>query len=211
VQHLIFRGALYSVAAALAIALVVILRLRARGSWTDSARQAAGPDGLRLEPPPVRRRPLVVGRQRRALWQAVSAADFAVLAAQQAGARTGDLDVLCTRLRLTVQNADRSMLSARPRLAPRTPPARVTSAIDDLVAAARLIQDAAAFAAASESQSAASVVDEASSQAEAIGALIVQAGQAFAGCPERETAGRVIGDCPRDPESSGSSDPEPTN
>jgi len=157
------------------------------------------------------RRRLAVSHQRRALRQAVSAAEFAVLAAQQAGARTGELDALCTRLRLTAQDADRSLAPARPRPAPGPAPALVRSAIGDLVAAAGLIQDAAAFATASESQPAASGADEASSQTGTIDALLVQAGQAVAGLPQQETSKRGTGDCARDPEPPGASDPEPAN
>lgn len=49
----------------------------------------------------------MISRQRRALWQAVSAAEFAVLAAQQAGAPAAELDALCRRLRLAAEDADR--------------------------------------------------------------------------------------------------------
>ncbi len=68
-------------------------------------------------------------RQRRTLGRAVSEAEFAVLAAQVTGAPTGELDILCYRLRLAAQDADRE--------------------IGDLLTAARMIREAAASAIAS--------------------------------------------------------------
>ncbi|HEY6787769.1 MAG TPA: hypothetical protein VI365_10695, partial [Trebonia sp.] len=146
----------------------------ARSSGADGIRAAARLVGRRLEPPwPNRRHPLAVRRQRRALRQAVSAAEFSVLAAQQAGAHTGDLDALCQCLGLAAQDADRWVFPPRPNSAPITSPG-LYSAIDDLVAAAGLIQDAATFAAAPQSQPAASAQEDARSRAEAIAALIAQ-------------------------------------
>ena len=162
------------IAAVLAIALVlVILRLRTRSTRADGARPAARRNGWRLKPPARNRRPLAISRQRRALRQAVSAAEFAVLAAQQAGAQTGNLDALCQRLRLAAQDVDRSLFPARPGPASLTS-AGLHSAIGDLVTAAGLIQDAAAFAVASQAQPAATVEEDARSRAEAIAASIAQ-------------------------------------
>jgi hypothetical protein len=82
----------------------------------------------------------MISRQRRALWQAVSSAEFAVLAAQQAGAPAAELDALCRRLRLAAEDADRHLPSPRKVLLPRRPP----PGISDLRIAAEMIQDAAA-------------------------------------------------------------------
>ena len=79
-------------------------------------------------------------RQQRALWQAVSSAEFAVLAAQQAGAPAAELDALCRRLRLAAEDADRHVPSARMLPLPRQP----LPGISDLRIAAEMIQDAAA-------------------------------------------------------------------
>jgi membrane protein DedA with SNARE-associated domain len=123
-----FHGPTYLIAALLVIALAaaVVVRLRGRGTGAPAARQDAGaparPDGRPPRQPagPGRDWP-GAGRQRRALWQAVGAAEFAVLEAQQAGAETGELDALCRRLRLAARDADRC-LSPRPG-PPRRPAA----------------------------------------------------------------------------------------
>jgi hypothetical protein len=135
----------------------------------------------------------MISRQRKALWRVVSAAEFAVLAAQQAGAQTGNLDALCQRLRLAAQDVDRSVFPARPGPASLTSPG-LHSAIGDLVTAAGLIQDAAAFAVAPQDQPAATVEEDARSRSEAIAALIAQ------GCaslredpPAGESARRTLG------------------
>jgi hypothetical protein len=82
----------------------------------------------------------MISRQRRALWQAVSSAEFAVLAAQQAGAPAAELDALCRRLRLIAEDADRHVPSPRKVARPHQPP----PGISDLLIAADMIQDAAA-------------------------------------------------------------------
>ena len=82
----------------------------------------------------------MISRQQRALWQAVSSAEFAVLAAQQAGAPTAELDALCRRLRLAAEDADRRVPSPRKLPLPGQPP----PGISDLRIAAEMIQDAAA-------------------------------------------------------------------
>lgn len=82
----------------------------------------------------------MISRQRRALWQAVSSAEFAVLAAQQAGAPAAELDALCRRLRLAAEDADRRLPSPRKVPLPGQPP----PGISDLRIAAEMIQDAAA-------------------------------------------------------------------
>ncbi len=82
----------------------------------------------------------MISRQRRALWQAVSSAEFAVLAAQQAGAPAAELDALCRRLRLAAEDADRRVPS--PWKVPL--PGQQPPGISDLRIAAEMIQDAAA-------------------------------------------------------------------
>jgi hypothetical protein len=82
----------------------------------------------------------MISRQQRALWQAVSSAEFAVLAAQQAGAPAAELDALCRRLRLAAEDADRHVPSPRNAPLPRQPP----PGISDLLIASEMIQDAAA-------------------------------------------------------------------
>jgi hypothetical protein len=83
----------------------------------------------------------MISRQRRALWQAVSSAEFAVLAAEQSGAPAAELDALCRRLRLAAEDTDRRVTSLRKaRLLGQPPPG-----ISDLRIAAEMIQDAAAI------------------------------------------------------------------
>ena len=82
----------------------------------------------------------MISRQRRALWQAVSSAEFAVLAAQQAGAPAAELDALCRRLRLAAEDTDRRV--TLPRKAHLT--GQPLPGISDLRIAAEMIQDAAA-------------------------------------------------------------------
>ena len=103
---------------------------------------AGGPDrNVRGREPSSRKvGSLMISRQQRALWQAVSSAEFAVLAAQQAGAPTAELDALCRRLRLAAEDADRRVPSPRKLPLPRQPP----PGISDLRIAAEMIQDAAA-------------------------------------------------------------------
>jgi membrane protein DedA with SNARE-associated domain len=142
-----FHGPTYLIAAVLVIALAAaaVVHLRRRGTGAAASRQDAGaPAGADGRPPwllagPGRDRP-GAGRQRHALWQAVGAAEFAVIEAQQSGAQTGDLDELCHQLRLAAQYADRSpaLFQASGRPGPQP------SAIGELLAAASLIQDAAA-------------------------------------------------------------------
>jgi hypothetical protein len=136
-----------------------------------------------LPPGPGRDWP-AASRQRRALWQAVSAAEFAVLSAQQSGAHAGELDALCHRLRLAAQDAERSLSAARLAPASGRRPDQPSSAIGDLLTAAALIQDAAASAAVSQSQPATrSLADDAHRQVEAIAMRIASAARATAGIP----------------------------
>ena len=135
----------------------------------------AGPRAARR----LRRR---AGRARRTLQQSVGEAEFAVLAAQAVGASTGELDTLCLRLRLASEAAGYSPSTA------------------DLLAAARMIRDAAAAAIASlpESDDQPGDADrprnadrprdadrpgDADLRCEAIGTLIARAAQAAAGRP----------------------------
>jgi hypothetical protein len=82
----------------------------------------------------------MISRQRRALRQAVSSAEFAVLAAEQAGAPVAELDALCRRLRLAAEDADRHVPSPWKVPLPRQAP----PGISDLLIAAEMIQAAAA-------------------------------------------------------------------
>lgn len=184
-----FHGLSYLVAAVLLIALaaVVILLLRGRRTGAGPARQAGGTPArlaarqLRLPAGPGRDRP-GAGRQRRALQQAVDAAEFAVVAAQQEGAQTGELDVLCRRLRLAAQDADRSLSLGRSAQASVRWRSPQPSVIGELLTAASLIQDAAASAAASHSRPAGRrPAYDPRPQAEAIAARIASAAQAIAG------------------------------
>jgi len=126
-----FHGPTYVIAAVLVIALAaVIVRRRARRTGAGDAPQAApGPAGGRpVAAPGAGRDWPGAGRQRRALQEAVSAAEFAVLEAQQAGAQTGELDALCLRLRLAVRAAGESLGPALfaygPGRRPGQPPSR---------------------------------------------------------------------------------------
>jgi uncharacterized membrane-anchored protein len=116
------------------------------------------------------------GRSRRVLRQAVGEAEFAVLAAQATGAPTGELDTLCRRLQLVAEAAGHMPSTA------------------DLIAAARMIQQAAAAAMAALPPSADQTGDigdigdagragDARDQCAAIAALITRAARAAAGDP----------------------------
>lgn len=95
---------------------------------------------------------------RRRLWRSVGAAEHAVAQAAKSGAPTGDLDGLCRRLRRAAADADRSLGMAG-RAAPRADsPRHASSQAAELVAAARLIQDAAASSAASAARPAVSAL-----------------------------------------------------
>jgi membrane protein DedA with SNARE-associated domain len=174
----------YVVVALLVIALAaVIVRRRARRTGSGGTQRAApGPAGGRPVAAPKSGRDWPgAGRQRRALQEAVSAAEFAVLEAQQAGARTGELDAMCLRLRLAVRDADESLGPALFAYGPGRRPGDPLSPAGDLLAAAGLIQDAAASAAASRSQAAAGTpADGLRRQAEAIAARIASAARATA-------------------------------
>lgn len=93
------------------------------------------------------RRWLGATRERRRLWRAVGAAEHAVAVARRAGAPTGDLDGLSRRLRQAAGDADDCLSVSR---LPAEPGAGhgegAMTEVSDLVAAAGLIQDAAASA-----------------------------------------------------------------
>ena len=99
-------------------------------------------------------------RARAALQQAIGETQFAVLAAQAAGAPAGTLDVLCERIREAVPGAGQS-----------------PAAFADLLAATRMIHDTAVAAAARRADSGdrAGHIEE---QAEVIAALIAGSRQA---------------------------------
>lgn len=135
------------------------------------------------------RRWIAAARARHELWRAVSAADHAVTAAQQAGAPIGELDTLCRQLRHAAADADRALSVARraPVAAGELDP--VSSQARDLVKTAGLIHDAAASALASVYQPAAArLADDARREAVALAAGITIAARAAAGGPPGELA-----------------------
>ena len=108
-----FHGPTYVIAAVLVIALIVaIWRRRAHRSAIRAPQEDAEMAPSQTERQSTRDWP-GADSQRRALGQAVSAAEFAVLEAQQAGAPTGELDELCQRLRLAARDAASSPLPAQ--------------------------------------------------------------------------------------------------
>ena len=123
------------------------------------------------------RRWLAAARERRRLWQAVTAAEHAVAVAQRAGAPTGDLHSLCWRLRLAAGDADRCLSVARRPAEPGAGHRAGNMAeVDDLVAAAGLVQDAAASAAASMARPAvAGLAEDARRESAALAAGIAAA------------------------------------
>jgi membrane protein DedA with SNARE-associated domain len=176
-----FHGPTYVIAAVLVIAVIVaIVRHRARRTsmpaQQEDAEMAPGQTGRQ---PPTRDWP-GAGGQRRALRQAVGAAEFAVLEAQQAGAATGELDELCRRLRLAAGDAVSSPILAQPAVSPGRPDGR-PAPIEDLMAAAGMIVDAAASAAAQEQAPPAAGIaaDGLRPQTEAIAARIASAAEAL--------------------------------
>jgi membrane protein DedA with SNARE-associated domain len=176
-----FHGPTYVIAAVLVIALIVaILRHRARRTGTPAPQEdAETAPGQTERQPPTRDGP-GADSQRRALRQAVAAAEFAVLEAQQAGTPTGELDELCRRLRLTARVVVSSPLPAEPALSPGRPDGQPPAAIEDLMAAAGMIVDAAASAAAQaqDPPAAGTPADGLRPQAEAIAARIASAAEA---------------------------------
>lgn len=175
-----FHGPTYVIAAVLVIALIVaILRRRARRTGTPAPQEdPETAPGQTEQQPPTRDGPGSAD-QRRALRQAVGAAEFAVLEAQQAGTPTGELDELCRRLRLTAGVAVSSPLPAEPA-PPGRPDGQPPAAIEDLMAAAAMIVDAAASAAAQAQAppAAGTPADGLRPQTEAIAARIASAAEA---------------------------------
>jgi hypothetical protein len=123
------------------------------------------------------RRWLAAARERRRLWRAVAAAEHAVAVARQAGAPTGDLDGLCRRLRQAAGDADRCLsVSRRPAEPGAGHGAGAMAEVSDLVAAAGVIQDAAASAVASMARPAsASLAEDVRREAAALAAGIAAA------------------------------------
>lgn len=123
------------------------------------------------------RRWLAAARERRRLWRAVAAAEHAVAVARQAGAPTGDLHILCWRLRQAAGDADRCLSVARRPAEPGAGHRAGNMAeVGDLLAAAGLIQDAAASAAASMARPAvAGLAEDARREAAALAAGIAAA------------------------------------
>jgi hypothetical protein len=158
-----------------------VRRLRRAGlaaARMSMAAATAGRHRLWSAPLPDRRW-LAEARQRRRLWRAVAAAEHAVAAARQAGAPAGDLDGLCRRLRQAAGDADRSLAVSR------TPARRGEAGhasgpeVSEVLAAAGLIQDAAASALASMARHAsASLAGDARREAAALSAGIAAAARA---------------------------------
>jgi hypothetical protein len=99
------------------------------------------------------RRWVMAAVSRRRLWRSVAAAEYAVAQAGKSGAPTGDLDGLCRRLRRAAADADRSLaMAGHATPSPSSPGNNGSSHAAELIAAARLIQDAAASSAASMAQ-----------------------------------------------------------
>ena len=120
------------------------------------------------------RRWLAAALERRRLWRAVAAAEHTVAVARQVGAPTGDLDGLCRRLRQAAGHADRCLSVSRRPAEPGA--ASAMAEVTDVVAAAALIQDAAASAVASVARPAsASLADDARREAAALAAGIATA------------------------------------
>jgi hypothetical protein len=149
---------LLTIAAAGGLWLKRRLRLRAPGaSWATLAgrarRAAAGHVRMRSpwwwsRPVPSRHWVAAAGARRR-LRRAVAAAEYAVAQARKSGAPTGDLDGLCRRLRQAATDTDRSLAMAGRATPSRGRADHASSQAAELVAAAGLIQDAAASAATS--------------------------------------------------------------
>ena len=188
-----FHGPTYVIAAVLVIALaVIVLRQRARRNRTDASPQATempGPVDQQPSLPPRQGRDWAdwpqPADQRRALRQAVRTAESAVLAAQHSGAQTWPLEALCQRLRLAARDADRSLAGAR-LSAHGQRPDQHSAAVDDLVTAAAMIQDAADSVAAMRSRPDRRPAGDLHRQAEAIAARIASAARATAGIPSAD-------------------------
>jgi hypothetical protein len=157
--------------AAVAAAATVLLAVTVAGLWWLQRRVRRGLDGagralagqaslaaaggfragrrwLWSRPLPDRRW-VMAAVYRRRLWRSVNAAEYAVAQAGRSGAPTGDLDGLCRRLRRAAVAADRSLAMAGRATPSPSSPGHGSSHAAELMAAARLIQDAAASSAAS--------------------------------------------------------------
>jgi hypothetical protein len=184
--------------AVLAIAGVMVLTVAAAGVWwlkhrlfprlRRASRAMAGrvhqatAGGVRTGGRWLWSRPLpdrhwlTAARARRRLWRAVSAAEHAVTQARKVGAPTGDLDGLCRRLRKAATDTGRSLAMASCSAPPGGPPDHVSSQAADLVAAAGLIQNAAASSAASVSRPAVtSLADDVRQEVAALSAGLASA------------------------------------
>ena len=122
------------------------------------------------------RRWMMAAVSRRRLWRSVAAAEYAVAQAGKSGAPTGDLDGLCRRLRRAAADADRSLAMAGHATPSPSSPGHGSSQAAELIAAARLIQDAAASSAASMAQPAvAALADDVRREAVALSAGLASA------------------------------------
>jgi hypothetical protein len=95
---------------------------------------------------------VAAARARRRLRRAVTGAEYAVAQARKSGAPTGDLDSMCRRLRQAATDTDRSLAIAGGATPPRARADHASAQAAELVAAAGLIQNAAASSAASMSR-----------------------------------------------------------
>ena len=134
-----------------------VLAGRARGATAGAG--TAGWRWLLSRPVPDRRWRSAV-RCRRQLWRAVSAAEHAVAVARGGGAPTGELDVLCRRLRQAAGSLDRSLAIDRQATVAGTELPPASSQVTELVSAAGHIQAAAAAVLGSSSRLAASGLAE---------------------------------------------------
>jgi len=129
-----------------------VLAGRARG--TAALAGSAGSRWLWSLPVPDRRW-REGARARRELWRVVGAAEHAVAAARRGGAPTGDLAVLCRRLRQAAGSADRSLAIGQRSAVAGAGPEPAGCEVTDLLSAAGQIQSAASAALASMSRPAA--------------------------------------------------------
>jgi len=142
------RRGLHGASRALASQAVASQAVASRASLAATGGFRAGRRWLWSRPLPDRRWVMAAVHRRR-LWRSVTAAEYAVAQAGKSGAPTGDLDGLCRRLRRAAVDEDRSLAVAGRATPSPGSTGHGSSHAAELMAAARLIQDAAASSAAS--------------------------------------------------------------
>ena len=158
--------------------LGLVLAGRARGAVAAAA--SAGWRRAWSLPVPDRRW-LAVGRARRRLWRAVSAADHAVAMANRDGAPAGELEALCRQLHRAAGSLDRSLAVQRHTTAADGRVDSVSAQVTELVSAAGRIQAAAAAALRSSARLTASgLADDVHREAMALAAGMASAARAAA-------------------------------